>query len=188
MAWLTWIFLESLPALAAVLGTVLFVLLVIWRRGSSPRPLLVGLAVAAVLLIVQQVVVTQREQADRIMTPVELDILEGKIAALRDAVAPDFTSGHFDRDEFLDYAAGRLDAVNVRWLDRRQFVVVDSGSDRFTLEVAYLATISGDYGGTFPSRWRIDFAKTPAGWRITHIRCLKLAWLDTPSWEDLTRY
>ena len=40
MSWITWIILESKVALAIPLGTALFVLLVHWRRGGRPRPLL----------------------------------------------------------------------------------------------------------------------------------------------------
>ena len=58
MSWFTWIFLESLPALGALLFTVNFFLLVYWRRSGRVRPLLIGLGAAIVLLIVQAAVVT----------------------------------------------------------------------------------------------------------------------------------
>lgn len=185
MNWLTWIFLESLPALASLLGTALFILLVIWRQTGRPRPLLVGLGVALVLLVVQAAVVTQREHAGRIMHEVEIDLSEGRVDALAATLAPDFTAGNRDRETFIAYVHSWIERVDIRWLDRQNLHVIESSPDQFAISVGYLATVTGDYAGTVPSRWRINFIDTRYGWMIHRIRCLRLAHLDKPDWQTI---
>lgn len=188
MDWLVWLLFESPGALAAVLGTALFVLLVYWRRRGRARPLLVGLAVAVVLLVVQALVTTRREHAGRILAAVEADIVQARTDALAEALAADFAASGMDRAAFLAYVRGKMEVVDVRWLDRQSLRVEQSGGARFAVSVGYLADAAGEYGGSIPSRWWIEFARTPAGWRIVHIRCLRLAWLEAPTWADLDRH
>ncbi len=188
MTWLSWFLFESFAALAAVLGVVLFVLLVHWRRTGRSRPLLIGLAVAVLLLVMQALVVTRREHAARLLTPIERDVLASQTTALDAALTPDFTAGDLERAEFLAYARRQFQALRVRWLDRWSLQVNESAADRFVATATYLADIAGDaYSGSIQSRWAITFVRTPAGWRIAHIRPLHIAGLDAPRWSDLDR-
>ena len=86
MEWVTWLLFESVAALGSVLGLVLFALLVHWRRSGQVRPLLLGLGVAAALLLVQVLVVTRREHAGRILAAIERDIVAARTAALEAAL------------------------------------------------------------------------------------------------------
>jgi hypothetical protein len=188
MNWLVWFLFESLGALGAVLGVALFVLLVHWRRTGRSRPLLIGLAIAAVLLVTQALVVTQRERAARILAPIERDVVASRTTALEAALAPDFTAGDLDREQFLAFARRQFQRLRVRWLDRWALQVDESQAARFVASATYVADIAGDaYAGSVQSRWAITFVRTPAGWRIANLRPLHVAGLDEPRWSDLDR-
>lgn len=188
MAWITWVLFESLLALAAVLGTGLFILLVLWRRSGNPRPLLIGLAVAVILLIVQQLVVTRRERADELLKQVENAVTAERMDWLAAVLAPDFKAFELDRDEFLDYVNSFMQTLDVKWV-RRQDLTIEGGTpDRITASAGYWADVTGDQGGTVPSRWRFEFEQTPYGWMIQSITPLKIGPLKDPNWADLTRY
>lgn len=188
MSWLIWLLFESLPALGAFLGVVLFVLLVYWRRSGKGRPLLIGLGVAVVLLVVQALVVTQREQAARVLTRVERDIRASRADALADALAPDFESQGLRRDEFVTYVRRQLSKVRVRWLDRWELTTEDAGPDRFTAVVTYVAEVAVEGMSGIPrSSWNIVFVRTPAGWRIAGIECRHIDGHQGVSWRELDR-
>lgn len=190
MDWLIWIMFESAVALAAVLGTVLFALLVYWRRGGSPRPLLIGLVVLLVLLILQPLVVTRREHAGRIMSAIEQDIVAARTDALAAALAPGFHAGRRDADAFVAFVRAKMQQIDVHWLERQSLRLepLDSPtSDCFAVSVGYLADVANEYEGTIPSRWQIEFTRTPAGWKISTIHCLRLAWLENPTWTEIDR-
>ncbi len=187
MTWFTWIFLESALALGAVSGTALFFLLVYWRRGGSVQPLLIGLGVSVVLFAVQALVTTQREHAAGVMQAIEDDLVDAQTAALGQYLAPQFTAGNRDRREFLDHVSARLKQIDIRWLDRKSLKIIESSGDTFAVAVGYFAHVTGEYGGTVPSVWRIEFTRTPDGWLISQIDCLKLAWMENPTWEQIDR-
>lgn len=187
MAWLTWLLFESLTGLAIALAVVLFVLLVWWRRTGRPRPLLIGLAVAVVLLSLQQAVTTQREHATRLMTRVERAIIEARARDLAPLLAPDFRAGERGREEFVAYVADWMQRVKVRWLHRENPHIEESTGDAFTLVVGYLGDVQSDYGGTIQSRWRIRFARTAAGWQIVGIEPISIAGTDATTWSGIGR-
>jgi hypothetical protein len=186
MDWLIWLFFESLPALGAVIGLPLFALLVYWRRGGRGLPLLIGLAVAAVLIAVQSLVVTEREHAGRILKAIESDLAESRTSALAAALAPDFYSGGLDHDGFLAYVRRQLQRVSVRWVDRQNLQVQQTWPDRFAVAASYTADVVVDgYAGTVPSHWSITFARTPEGWKITNIHPLHIGGDSNVSWENI---
>jgi hypothetical protein len=188
MSGLIWFFFESVPALAAVLGVALFVLLVYWRRGGRARPLLVGLAIAAALLLIQRLVVTQREQAGRILKSIESDIVASRTAALAAALAPDFDADGLDRDAFLAMVRRQLEHVKVRWVDRWRLEVHESAAERFVIEAVYTADVTAEvYSGTASGTWSITFVHSPAGWRIACVRPIRVGDLSDPTWHDLDR-
>jgi hypothetical protein len=186
MNWVTWFLFESVAALGAVLGIVLFVLLVHWRRSGRPWPLLIGLGVAAVLLVVQALVVTQREWAARMLDPIEKDLVASRTAALAATLAPDFETGGLDGDRFVAFVRRELQSTKMRWLDRWGLQLQESAADRFVVTTNYSADVTtGGYSGSIPSTWSITFVRTAAGWKIACIRPLHIAGVDTPTWEDL---
>ena len=171
MDWLGWLFLESLPALAIALGLTLFGLLVYWRRGGSPRPLLIGLAITAVLLGVQAVIETPREVATRMLIRIERDVVAGRATALAAALAPQFRTEGMDRTAFIEFARQKIQQVRVRSVDRGECRIEERTGDRFVASVNYQTNVDvRDWGAAFvPSHWRITFGRTDAGWRIVTI-------------------
>jgi hypothetical protein len=172
MDWLSWIFLESFVALGALLVTVLFVLLVYWRRTMRVWPLLVGLGVAVVLLIVQGVVETRREVAGRILTQIERDFEAGELGALAAALAPTFAAPFgagrdLDRDEFLSFVERMQGRVTVHWVSRRDLDTVASAEDSFSVEAGYWAELeTPEFRHVHRSRWRLRFLRESEEWRI----------------------
>lgn len=188
MAWLKWVLLEEFLALAPILFTVNFILLVYWRRSNRPQPLLIGLGVAVLLLVLQAVVVTQREHAIRILTPIERDFVDGRVDALAAQLAPGFQAGSMDVEEFVDYAQRGLQAVHVRDLTRERVEIERSEGDRFVALAAYRGLIeTGSFGGLYPSRWSLTFVKTDNGWMIGDIEPVSLPGLENTSWQALSR-
>jgi hypothetical protein len=189
MTWLTWILFESLPALGAALGVALFVLLVLWRRGGSSRPLLIGLAVAAILLLVQTVVVTQREHAIRVLDVIERDVLEARTAGIVAQLAPSFEWQPLRPDEsFAAFAERQFDRVRIQWIDRWLVRVVASQADRFTARVSYTAGVAtGGYSGPLQSAWDFTFVRTADGWKIQRIEPRELAGRANPEWSAIQR-
>ncbi len=185
--WLSWILFESLAALGAVLGVVLFALLVHWRRSGRPRALLIGLAVAVVLFIVQALVVTQREHAARILTAIENDLVASRSDALAAALSPDFAWDH-PRGDFISYVERQLTRVDIRWVERFRLRVSESQPDRFTVLASYRADIATPgYAGSLPSTWSLTFVRTPDGWKIIQIKPVRILGYDNPTWLGLER-
>lgn len=188
MSWLSWLLFESFWTLSALLVVALFVLLVYWRRRSKPGPLLIGIGVAFVLLVLQNVVTTQREHARQIMDAVVHDLVESRTAALEAALAADFNAGEvsgqsLDRDAFLQLVRRRLQTVNLRWVQTWQLKVADSAADSFTIAVSYLSEATADRNaGTIRSRWRITFTRKPDGWKISNIQPEYIDVLSDANW------
>jgi hypothetical protein len=188
MGWLTWFLFESVATLGAVLGVVLFVLLVHWRRTGQSRPLLVGLGVALTLLVIQTLVVTQREHAERILEPIEKELVASRADALAAALAPDFDADGLDRDGFLAYVRQQLQSVKVRWLERWALQLAEADAERFVATATYSADVAGySYVGSMQSVWALTFVRTSDGWKIAAIRPLNIAGLENPTWGSIDR-
>jgi hypothetical protein len=171
-----WLLFESPTALAVALGLLLFGLLVHWRKTLNPRPLLVGLALAAILAVLQTVIVTPREHALQILDRVERDLLAGRSAALENALAADFQAGSMDRPAFLEVVRRKLRDVQIQKLERTTDARL-AGDDRtYDAEFGYSGAVnSQDFAGNVPSRWRIVFSRGADGWQIQRIEPLNLA-------------
>ena len=177
METLSWLFFESTWALTALLGIVLFFLVVHWRRSGSVRPLLIGLGVAAVLLILQIVVVTPRERAAAMLHDVELDVLEGRTERLAGLLAPDFSALNMGPPEFVRFVRGRMDVIKVLALQQTHLKLVAASPTRIVVDADYWASVvCNDYKGEFPSQWHVTFKRTPEGWRIADVLALKPDW------------
>jgi hypothetical protein len=171
MAWVTWLLFESQVALLATLGTILFVLLVHWRRSGKVVPLLVGLVTSVGLLVMQGLVETRRELADRLLTPVEQETVLGQDQSLRALVAPDFRAGSMTRDAFLSWVRTRLEDRPISSLRRLEMRVVESESDRFRISNRYeiQATVGRAGVQLGYATVAFEFRKTPTGWALVDL-------------------
>ncbi len=181
MNWLTWILFESPVALGTALLPPLFVLLVLWRRRGRAQPLLVGLAAAAALVILQALVSTRREHAVRLLDPIERELVQARTTALGAALAQNFDAGCLDRDAFLAQVEQSLHRIRIRWLERWRLTIQDSDPDQFTAAAEYLAEVNTEGIAHTPrSAWELLFVRTPAGWRLGGVRCLHIDGVADP--------
>jgi hypothetical protein len=185
---LIWFFFESTLALAGVLVVLLFVLLVHWRRGGRPRPLLIGLSVAILLLIVQALVVTRREHADRILRRIETDVVASRTDAIAAALSARFHVAEPDMDQagFLERVRRAMRRVDVRTLTQHGLKIQADESDTFEVSVTYWADVSTpEYGGLAHSRWRIVFIREQGNWRILTVEPTELNRLPVAGWSGV---
>ncbi|HMQ15484.1 MAG TPA: hypothetical protein PKC49_05865 [Phycisphaerae bacterium] len=183
-----YVLLESPLVLSIILALINFALLVAWRRGGSPRALLISLGLAAMLLVVQALVVTQRERAGRVLAAIERDLVEGRLGALDAALAADFETQGVGRAEFLAMVADALRQARVTWLRRTELALAPASAEGFAVEAAYVADLdASDYRGTLRSRWRIAFARREGRWRITAIEPLRIDGVTGNDWKRLMR-
>jgi len=189
MAWLTWLLLESRPALLTLLTPALFALLIHWRRSGRGRPLWIGLALAGGLIAAQELVVTRREHAGRVLHGIEQDLVASRTTALEAALADDFDAGEdLDRAAFLAYVRAHLEVIHIRWLDRLRLRVVAGAGREFAVLVSYHADVTGFLStGAIISEWRLHFAWREQRWQITHIRPVHFAGETRVSWRSLDR-
>lgn len=190
MDFLIWLLFESTLALGGCLAVLLFVLLVRWRRTLKPRPLLIGLALSVVLLLVQALVVTRREHADRIMRAIEQDVVASRPDAIAAALSERFyiSETGWDRERFLDRVRQYLEAVDVRTLTRRKLAVETSEAGRFQIYISYLADISTrDLDTPVLSRWRIEFVDEAGQWRILTIQPSSIERRPIGGWKGLPK-
>jgi len=190
MGLLVWLLFESTLALVGCLVVVLFVLLVYWRRTLRPRPLLIGLAAAVVLLVVQALVVTRKEHADRIMQRIEADIIASRVDDLRAALSARFHIAEmdWDRSEFIDVVEGYMSWIDVISLTRRRLAVEGGEGDRFHIYISYLADVStNDFRYSGLSRWLIEFVHEEGGWKIVEIQPTEMDRRSIGGWGSLPR-
>jgi hypothetical protein len=186
---LVWVLLESTVTLAVILALVSFFLLVYWRRSGRPRPLLIGLAVAFVLLGLQALIVTKREHAAATLSRIETDLLASRVEALDRALAADFQAGHMNHESFVDFARRQLKVVEIHWLRRTSPRVEQSQKDSFRISVGYTADVTAHgYVGPVGSRWTITFVREGGGWRIGRIDPPMINRQQFNDWHDFRRW
>lgn len=185
MATVTWILLESLPTLGAILFVILFVLLVRWRQGGTARPLLIGLGVALVLLIVQAAVVTNRERAIRIMAPIESGLLARDAQPVVRALHGEFLSDRMDQTGFGEFVRSQLANIQLHRLWRRETTVIESDDNGFVARLTYYAELTvRDVRRPLSSVWDLRFEQDDGEWKIHSINPVRIADRDLEDWDD----
>lgn len=182
----SWILFESRTALAAPLALLLFAMLVYWRRGGSPRPLLTGLAVAAILFVVQALVVTRREHAGRMLREIEAGLLASSVQPLERSLAPGFTAGEMDAHEFIDFARRTLQRVQVTRLIQIALNVTDAQRDEFEVVTRYLSDQrGGNLPGVLDSTWRLRFRWAGDAYQLESVEPVALQGVKVSGWREL---
>jgi len=183
----TWLVFESQVALAAALLPVIFGLLVYWRRSGRRRPLLLGLIAAGALFALQEIVVTRREQATRVLTEIEKDVVSAQTARLAAALAPEFRAGKMDRDEFVEFVRHQYRRVRVEEVSRGKVEVIRSSKREFVVRANYRADVMTDwFRGLVTSGWQITFVQTEEGWRIKAAEPLHIGGVERPGWSHFS--
>jgi len=187
---LSWFFFESTLALGGVLFVLLFVMLLIWRRGGRARTFLIGLGLAVVLLIVQAAVVTRREHAGWIMGRIAADVQASRTDAFEATLARGFRVPEtgWDRDEFIEVVQSYMRWVDVHSVRRRRLEIVENQDEKFRVYVSYLAEASTkNYQYIGVSRWLIEFGRENDEWRITNIEPSEMDQKPVNGWRGLPR-
>lgn len=176
MGWMRWLLLESFTALALGLFLVNFFLLVYWRRSGRPRPLLIGLAAAAVLLCLQNLVVTRQEHAGRILAGIEREIPTAAVAALAAVLSDDFECDGMDADEFVAFAEAGLERVDVDMIRRIGLEIGESGTAQFVARVVYLSDVrvADLIDRLIKTVWDVTFVQERGRWRIAGVRAVQV--------------
>lgn len=176
MGWIRWLLLESFAALAIGLFLVNFFLLVYWRRSGRPRPLLIGLGAAVIMLCVQNLVVTRQEHAGRILGGIEREIPAAAVAALAAALSDDFECDGMDAEEFVAFAEAGLRRVDVDMLRRMGLEIGESGGSRFVARVVYLSDVrvAELFDRIVKTVWDVTFVQAGGRWRIAGVRAIQV--------------
>lgn len=186
MNWILWLLFESPAALGGLLFLVSFGLLVRWRRGGSPRPLVGALLVSAALMTVQALVTTRDEAIRRALATIEDAVRYGEAEALYGVLADDFRLEELGRDAFVAQVRQRLATLRVHWLRRGDLVFVEETPQRCVVQVNYLADITApSFGGAFRSRWPLTFTRGAHGWRISEIGLPLVEGQQLRSWSRI---
>lgn len=191
---LTWLFFESLPALAVLVATAWFVLLVYWRRTGRVRPLLIGMGVGLLLFVLQAAVTTRRETAAQVLTQLEDAVVRSNLPALEALLAPNFATDAgngpvLNRAAFLAWVHARMEQIDIVWVNRGPIELVDTAPHDFSVRVSYAAEarMRRESSGTFPSRWFFVFVRGPGdNWLIQQVRAESVAMVRAPHWATLT--
>lgn len=182
----SWILFESRTALAVPLALLTFALLVHWRRGGSPRPLLAGLAAAAVLFVVQALVVTRREHAGRVLREIEAGLLASNVQPLERALAPGFTADEMDARAFVEFVRRTLQRVQITRLIQLALNVTDAHGDEFEVVTRYLSDQrGGNLPGMLDSTWRLRFRWSGDAYQLDSVEPVALQGVDVGGWRDL---
>ena len=183
MDWLNWVLFESVGALGAVLGTGLFVLLVIWRRGGNVKPLLIGVGLSVVLVVVQGLVVTPRERAGGILDEVQAGLLDSRVGPLEAVLSPMFAAGDLDRAAFVRNVGQVLQDIRIERLNRTKLEVVASEAGRLEVLATFFSVhTGGQLAGPHKTRWVFVFVERAEGWVIDEIVCEEVDGIENPDW------
>lgn len=187
MSLVTWVLFESFYALAAGLALSLYVLLVYWRRSGKVRPLLIGLVAASAMLVMQQVVVTQREHAGRILRHIEQDIERHRVDALRDSLSATFAADRYEASSLVAAVEQRLKTLRISNITRNSLEVTASDQDRFTVRASYTCDLGSAemYNGPLHTRWDFGFTREGGLWKLNSIDNLWVETLQFPLTEAL---
>ena len=180
---LTRLVLESPAALTALLFPVVFVLVVYWRRSGCARPLLAALIAAGILLTIQAIVVTRREEAIGVLSGIEKDVVSAQTGRLAAALAPEFRAGKMNRDEFVEFVQHQYRRVRVEEVSRGKLEIVRSTKREFVVRANYRADVMTEwFRGLVRSQWEVTFVQTSEGWRIKEAEPVHIGGVERPSW------
>jgi len=141
------------------------------RRYAIPATLLI----IGLLLVIQKIVVTQREQILLALGSFVSAIEREDTSAIEDALAQDYATEGMDREEFTKYLASLLELLDIRdtRFMRRD---LDMGDDSAVMTLTARATVSvrGQIGQFQWGSWRIAWLREAGDWRVVSVRPLSL--------------
>ena len=168
-----WLLFENRIALLVVLGLAEFVVLWVWARWRTRctrNAVLAGLVLSILLLIVQTVVVTDRERIITLCNSLAAAVENGKIATVAEHLAPDFRSDGVDRDRLLAELTRLLTRVHVEETQLSNFrVSFADGQTRAEFDATCRVMAGGYVEGGVGTSWRLTLRRTNETWQVLAI-------------------
>jgi len=181
--------LESPYRLAILCALGCLVLLVLWRRTLSAarrKAFLAGVSVSAILLLLQAIVVTDRERIIALMNGLAEAVIEPDFERIERAIDPEYDDGRRTKSALMALIRDRLSGTTVERARLYGFEV-DVRGERATTR--FRAMSSGRVGDTpvvnIPSAWQVDLIRRGRQWTITAIRPTRVNLRDAGDLDDV---
>lgn len=174
MDFVTRVLFESLPLLLVFGAIGLAVAVGVHRRRQTPgtrRGIWITLAVCVGLLVLQRVVVTDREALEDAVRTMALAVDEGDVGTIGEYLDAGFRWGHEDQTQFLASARNTLQAVQIDAVRLFGFKVqVDGDSARVSFNgFCDVRRGGGDLYGNLPTHWELIFVRRAERWLLERI-------------------
>jgi len=165
-------FLEDTVPLLFVVVLAVVVMGIVWQRLQTPRALRVwiaGSAVGVLLLIVQKLVVTDREAIEQTVRQLAFAVDASGIDGIAPHIDAAYDADTLDKSELMTLIEVTLKRVDVSNARLDQFKIEVAG-DTGTASFRAISRLSGR-GMEQPvlSFWEIEFARRAEAWRVTTI-------------------
>lgn len=164
---------ESLPRLLVVCVIALAVALAVHRTRytrASRRGIWVTLAVCVGLIILQQVVVTDREALEQTVRIMARAVDQGDVATIADYLDENFQMGEVGREEFIRSVNQTLQVYQV---DEARIYGVQSDINSDAAEVKFGAYCDvrhdGQLESNLPTHWELSFVRRGQRWLLQRI-------------------
>ena len=152
-------------------------LVLLWWVRRSARPagrLLIGyLLLAAGLLLVQALVVTDAEKIRRVTREMARAVDFGKVEVIQTHLADDFATWGYDRDEFGEFVYEQLEVYRVDevWVGGAELQVDGAQAG---IEFTARARVGTNETGLQPylGRWRLTLRREGSKWLVTRVENL----------------
>jgi len=169
-----WLFLENRIALFVLVVFVEFWLLWAWARWRTRRTgrlALGGLIVGVLLLVLQTLVVTDREEIIVVCQGISRTIEDGDVDGFGEYIAVEFAVGSIDRDTLLASLTRILTQVRVEEPRLSGFdISVDGDQARADFQAGCRLVTSRFFEGRMLSRWELTFLRFGDRWRVIAIQ------------------
>lgn len=170
-------FLDDTYALPLTAGLVVFALSVAWhlrRTRRSATVLGVGIAVAVLLLVVQKIVVTDREAIDRMVRRLAVAVETKDFDIVAQLIDEDFGTDGGRKADFIAAIKATLTRFEIEGA-RLHAMKIDIAEDHATVEFGVLCRLRfSGFDRPSTSRWSLGLVRRGAGWRVREIDPLEI--------------
>ena len=170
-------FLDDTYALPLTAGLVVFVLAIAWHWRRTPRSAValgVGIAVAVLLLVVQKIVVTDREAIDRTVRRLAVAVETKDFEAVAQLIDDDFGTDGRKKADLIPAIKATLTRFEIEGA-RLHAMKIDVSEDHATTEFGVLCRLRfNGFDRPSTSRWSLGLVRRDAGWRVREINPLEI--------------
>ena len=179
-------------ALAAACTATCLVLLVLWRRTVSDgrrKAFLGALAVSVVLLVLQEIVVTDRERITALIQELASATAKPDFATIEQALDAAYADDVFNRDTVMPAIRGALGRYRVEGPRVFAFEIrIDGDSADATFNALCDIRESDGFVPNVLSLWRLRLVRHEGRWFVRSIRPVKVGAREVRSLSELFRW